>query len=108
MKIKKGKTDPELYATDDWFIRQVGSTILQLRPTAQHTIKEMWTGSVNGCAKVGTFEIADTSWNYYSTARYDKGVGLFPGSLQTWGNFLAEYVNTITDPESIEEEDDTE
>lgn len=106
MKIKKGKIDPELHADDSWFIRQNGNAIRQLRPTDQPTIKEMWAGSVNGMTKVGTFEIAHGGlWNHYSTAYYAKGVGLYPLSLQEWGTFLAEYVNSITDPETIEAND---
>ncbi len=104
MKVKRGKTDPALYGTDDWFCRQYDSTIMQLRPTECDAVKELWTGSVNGMGKVGTFELATTSWNYYSTAYFDKGIGLMPGSLDCWSKFLAEYVNSVTDPETIEDE----
>jgi hypothetical protein len=99
-KVRKGRTNPKKYANDDWFIREKGEegkTILQLRPTEQPEIKEMWTGSVNGMSKVGRFEIATNVWNYYSTAYFDNGVGLMPGSLHVWSDFLAEYINLISD-----------
>ena len=96
IEIKKGLVDKTKIDNDDWYIRQSGNVIRQLRPTEQPHVKSVWSGGVNGMTKVGTFELSDGSYSFYSGVRFDKGVSLPPLALYEWGVFLTGYVNTIT------------
>ena len=93
--IKAGKADPALYSTGDWYIRQEGSVIRQIRPTEVYTIKELWSGSINGMNKIGRLEIPTDLKSWYADVTFE-GVTFHPLAIVEWGAFLVGYLNSIT------------
>lgn len=96
LEITEELIDPEKIKSKEWVTQKIESTVRQVRPTANDWEKELWSGSDNGMYYIGDFILEKDVKAYYSYARIAPSVMMPPVAMQQWGNFLTEYVNSVS------------